>query len=109
MFVHLFVALSQPNRSTLRLQIMVVSTSASGQDFKLPYVGLEGRFEDTTGGYKVYIGMWGQAVLPPARGQKVTTMRPITPKIFNVEHVPKQPPGKCSPSSQCQVTPSSPT
>ena len=32
---------------------------------KLPYVGLDIHFEATKGSYKVYIGMWGQAMLLP--------------------------------------------
>ena len=53
----------------------------------------------------MYFVMWGQAVLLPAYRHKVTTMRPTTPWLFNVQHVPKLLPGKAHPAGQHWVAP----
>jgi len=54
-------------------------TSESGQGFKIQHIVLDISFKATNGRYKVYVEMWGQAVDPLTRRQKVTTMRLITP------------------------------
>ena len=65
--VCLYVILSQLNHSTKRPQNVGVGTSESEQEFKLLHIGLDVHFKGTKCNYKVYIGMWCQAVLPPAR------------------------------------------
>ena len=57
--------LSQPNNSTTRPHILGVDTSEWEKAFKLPQFGLEVGFEATEDHHKVYIGMWGQAMLLP--------------------------------------------
>ena len=57
---------------------------------------------------KVYIGIWGQVVLLLARGQNVTTMRPMIPLLFNVQHVSIPSKGKAHPAEHCWLPPSPP-
>ena len=56
------------------------------------------RSEATKGHYNVHIGM-------PACRQKVTTMRPIIPLLFNVQHVLKPPTGKTATQGGKGVSP----
>ena len=51
--------------------------------------------------------VWGQAVLPQARRQKVTSMSRITPQLFYVQHVPKPLLGKANSARQHWSAPAS--
>ena len=55
--MHMFVTLSQPNRSTKKHQILGGGTPEYGQGFRLPDIGIDHCFEATKAQsrYKVYV------------------------------------------------------